>query len=415
VVPRTLRQSLVEAAHRMGHMGQERTVDRLRNYWWRNMREDVDAVVADCLACARAKTAARLQKPAAQSIVATRPFEVVGIDYAGPLPETRAGNQYMLVMKCHFSGWTEIYATPDMSAQTTADRVMDFVYRHGVPERLLSDQGRQFESALIANLAKTLGVKKLRTNPYNPRCNGVTERMNRTVKTMVRCYAQDEATAEREWDEILPEIMFVYHSGKHSTTGFTPFELMRGYTAREPLSLLFGGTVEERRVERSHDVDAYVEETAERYARIKESAAINRNNNQEKQRRQTNRKEHDTVNVGDFVMVANNAARRFEGRYRGPFRVTERLGSNCKLDNGSRVNARNLKVVREAEPGSDDDDDGIEGVSEEEVDDATMRWGQTEVPDEEEEVGDATLRWGQTEFPDEEETTAGEKTILWGG
>jgi hypothetical protein len=356
VVPRALRKEMAMAAHRMGHMGRERTLDHLCHYWWKGMRDEVSGVLEKCLPCARAKSATRIQRPAAQSIEATRPFEVVGIDYAGPLGETRAGNQYLLLMRCHFSGWTEAYATPDMTAKTTADKVMEFVYRHGVPERLLADQGRQFESELIKCLSEALGVHKIRTNPYNPRCNGVTERMNRTVKSMIRCYAQDETTAEREWDEILPEIMFVYHAGRHSTTGYTPFELMRGYAAREPMSLLFGGTAEERRVERAHDVHEYVEEAAERYAHIKESAAINRSNNQEKQRRQTDRKQHDTVKVGDLVMVANNAARRFEGRFRGPFRVTEKLGSNCKLDNGGRANTRNLKVVRGDETDSDDEE-----------------------------------------------------------
>ena len=54
----------------------------------------------------------------------------------------------------------------------------------GIPEALLSDRGANFLSHLMQDVCKLLGIKKLNTTSYHPQCNGMIERLDRTLKTM---------------------------------------------------------------------------------------------------------------------------------------------------------------------------------------------------------------------------------------
>ena len=91
------------------------------------------------------------------------------MDIMGPLPKTDNDNEYLLVVGDYFTKWAEAFPLKNHTAQTVVDvKVQEFVARYGLPRSLHSDQGRGFESQLIAELCKLLRVKKTRTVPYNP-------------------------------------------------------------------------------------------------------------------------------------------------------------------------------------------------------------------------------------------------------
>ena len=105
------------------------------------------------------------------------------MDVLGPLPMTARGNQYILVMSDHFTKWVEAVPMPNQRAETVAKAFVDeVVTRHGVPTKLLTDQGRNFEADRMKQVLSLLGVQKLRTSPYLPQTDGQVERMNRTLK-----------------------------------------------------------------------------------------------------------------------------------------------------------------------------------------------------------------------------------------
>ena len=81
----------------------------------------------------------------------------------------------------HFSKWVEAVPIPDQSASTIVRAVVRKIFsRHGVPKMLLSDQGRNFTSDLVKEVCNLLGVTKLYTSPYNPKCNGQVENFHKT-------------------------------------------------------------------------------------------------------------------------------------------------------------------------------------------------------------------------------------------
>ena len=58
--------------------------------------------------------------------------------------------------------------------------------RYGFPQELHSDQGRNFESRIMVELCALLEIRKTRTSPGNPRCNGQVERFNSTILQMIK-------------------------------------------------------------------------------------------------------------------------------------------------------------------------------------------------------------------------------------
>jgi hypothetical protein len=105
-----------------------------------------------------------------QSIEVGQPMELWAMDVLGPLPMTARGNQYILVMSDHFTKWVEAVPMLNQRAETVAKAfVNEVVTRHGVPSKLLTDQGRNFEADLMKQVFSLLGVRKLRTSRTIPK------------------------------------------------------------------------------------------------------------------------------------------------------------------------------------------------------------------------------------------------------
>ena len=84
-------------------------------------------------------------------------------------------------MEDAFSKWIECYAMKDQKAETITNILVDVFARLGIPEFLHSDQGRNFESALLKETCQSLGIIKTHTTAYHPQGNALVERSNRTV------------------------------------------------------------------------------------------------------------------------------------------------------------------------------------------------------------------------------------------
>jgi len=128
-------------------------------------------------------------KPPLHPISVSRPFQIVGVDLM-ELPKTRQGNKYVIVFQDYLTKWPLVYPLPDQSALTIArileEEVIPFF---GVPESLLSDRGTNLLSHLMQELCTILGITKLNMTVHHPQCDGMVERFNRTLKSMLRKHA----------------------------------------------------------------------------------------------------------------------------------------------------------------------------------------------------------------------------------
>ncbi len=88
-----------------------------------------------------------------------------------------------------FTRFVNLYTLKAQRATTVAQCISeDYIKQRGVPEIIHTDQGRQFESDLIKHLCIQLGIEKTHTSPYHAQCDGMVERLNRTLKDQLAKY-----------------------------------------------------------------------------------------------------------------------------------------------------------------------------------------------------------------------------------
>ena len=180
LLPVVLRDEVLTEVHqRHGHQGVERTLELLRQRcYWPNMSSDVAQWCQSCERCQVAKNAQPAPRGFMGHLLASRPNEILAMDFT-VLEPTHTGVENVLVMTDVFSKYTLAIPTRDQRAATVAQvLVTEWFCKFGVPARIHSDQGRNFESCLIQQLCSLYGIEKSRTTPYHPAGNGQCERFN---------------------------------------------------------------------------------------------------------------------------------------------------------------------------------------------------------------------------------------------
>ena len=124
------------------------------------------------------------------TLTSTSPMDIIPIDSL-KVDRTAGGYEYILFIIDQFTKYALAYATISKSAKTVAvKRFNDFALKFGTPNRILHDQGKEFENKLFDELEKYFGIKRCRTTPYHPRSNGMVERLNSTVIQMLRTLSE---------------------------------------------------------------------------------------------------------------------------------------------------------------------------------------------------------------------------------
>ena len=244
LVPMQMRQELFMRIHGAdaGHLGYARVHKLMEDrFWWVGMSTDLLEWLGACHSCQTNRVGPGKAKYPLIKEINSFPMERVAMDVMGPWdPPTARGNRFVIVLQDYYSKWVEVWAAPDHTAETVSWLLASqFLGRFGSPHRFHSDQGREFESKLMAEVCKLWEITKTRTTPYAPWSDGMVERANRTIQQMLAtCYQENLS----DWDLYVWAVAQRYNSTVHASTHCTPFRLFlsRGEEARLPVDLVYG-------------------------------------------------------------------------------------------------------------------------------------------------------------------------------
>ena len=191
----------------MGHQGVDKVDNRIqKRFEWPGLKKAFEKWVAACLSCQQVKDPRKLRFPL-QSIESSGFNEVVQIDHQ-KICMTATGYNQVLVMMDHFTKYAEAAPCMTSSVEETCDHLINvWIARHGYPSHSNRTMAKQMKRSQVA---------QARSTTYHPQTNGLVERQNRTLVSMLKVYCSRYMD---DWDKHLPQVMGAYNSTEHSTTG----------------------------------------------------------------------------------------------------------------------------------------------------------------------------------------------------
>jgi len=228
VILEFLRERIITLEHHAtvsAHPGINRMYYAMRRrYYWPSMVLDIYNTITKCTTCAQNPLSLRRHTSPLTLFPGTEPLTDRLVDIFGPIPTTKAGNRFILVLTDRFSNLTKCVTLRRIIALSVTSANIDaWVACYGAPDRIPSDQGPQFMSNFFIAVMKALGNDTVHPTAYHPQTNGKVERYNHTMATQLRHYVTDDP---RSWDELLPVLTMAYNSKPQRSTGIAPFDLV---------------------------------------------------------------------------------------------------------------------------------------------------------------------------------------------
>ncbi|KAI5627544.1 hypothetical protein C0J50_12903, partial [Silurus asotus] len=285
-----------------GHLGIERTTELLKDrFYWPKMSAYIEQYIKSCGRCIARKTLPKKVAPL-HHMTSSGPFDLVCIDFLSIEPDSK-GMSNVLVITDHFTRYAQAFVTRDQKALTVAKILCDkFFVHYGLPSRIHSDQGRDFESGLIKELMIMLGIRKSRTSPYHPQGDPQPERFNRTLLSMLGTL--DHAEKNR-WSQHVNRLVHAYNCTKNEATGHSPYYLLFGREARLPVDLCFGTSPDGVGASNHRQ---YVKKMKSDLQKAYQLATKTAQKSQQRNKRAYDRHvKHQTLAVGDRVLIRNLA------------------------------------------------------------------------------------------------------------
>jgi transposase InsO family protein len=330
VVPRVMRNTLLQLSHAStfgGHLGPGKLLAKLRPYFhWAGISKDVTQFCESCVECLEAKTAIHTKAPMTLRDYTPSLFHTLQIDHMVGLPKTSKGNTAICMTIDVFSKYLIAWPTKSLSAEALSHEFYTNVCCViGAPNTLCSDNGTCFTANMFQNMCTSFGIKQIFSSSYCPRTQGQIERQNRVVKTALRTYIKGLG---KDWDEYLQPVIHAINTSEVYSTGLSPFLLVHGQQARNPVSALLPDSDHQARTVQenfSHLVERMHKVRQEAYESIKKTQS-------EMQQRYNKHTKDPIFKVGDIVFVKKETPDPGKGKlspkYKGPYLIIEMTTKN---------------------------------------------------------------------------------------
>lgn len=228
-LPKTITWRILMKIHQLlVHFGTDKVIAFAEQHFYGfNIAKVARDVVASCKLCIATKHYQRATEGTQYFNLPNAPGMVVSLDIFGPLPKTREGYRYLLVLMDQFSKYTRLYPMDNQILETIVTILQDQYFpEEGLPGAILTDNGGQFRTERWMQFADANEFEVMKTSPYNPQSNPV-ERVMKEIGRVMRAYSSDRHHA---WSRITPRLERILNATVHSSTGFAPDELHKERT-----------------------------------------------------------------------------------------------------------------------------------------------------------------------------------------
>ncbi len=225
---------VIKLYHDYAHVSAPKTQQLIqKNFWWPQMASDIQRWCDTCIVCATINQGKPGRTKLCRPEPPKGPWELLQLDFIGPLPSAKGGYRYCLVIIDKFSKWVEAIPTRNNSANTVARVVANQILPlWGAPIQIESDQGTHFTGQVMKQICQMLNIKQRFHIPYRPQSSGMVERANRTIKESI---SKQVAQHKNQWIDALPTVLTILRATPSKATGISPFELMTGRVMKLPI------------------------------------------------------------------------------------------------------------------------------------------------------------------------------------
>lgn len=355
VAPPDLLGLMIQEAHGLAHVARgevKRKIIKDYGFWAPYLLEQIDYHIGRCTICLKNNVRRGVAVPPGHIPTPRGPMRELVMDFVDMLKPV-GGKRYMLVVVDRFSRWPEACPTKRKDAQSVANFLCrEVVSRWGLPDRISSDNGKEFVDKTVKLILQKLGIKQRLGAVYHPQSQGMCEKMNGILKNRIVKICQHTGL---NWIEALPLALMVCRSSELRDLHLTPYELMMGRQMPTPCLRTSGKGPSMALLE--DDMRAYVNYLAVLHKKI--STYVSDRQRREEAQERLDEQKRSTVQPGDRVFVKVFRRKWYNERREGPFEVVRSTGTAVQVKGSPTWYhlSHCVKAPKEGVPPSDNQDE----------------------------------------------------------
>jgi transposase InsO family protein len=206
--------------------------------FWPTAVSNVDSIVRRCEGCLFFVRQKHVSSHQLQTIHITWPFSTWGMALVGPFKKAKGGFKHIFVVVDKFTKWIEVKPAASITAAKVVEFIREIMYRFGIPNNIISDNGTQFTTREFKDFCVDSGIKinyasvsHLQSNSQVDRSNDmILQGLKSRIFNRIKPYAG-------EWVNDLPSVLWALHTTPNHAMGHTPFSLVYGSEAILPMEV----------------------------------------------------------------------------------------------------------------------------------------------------------------------------------
>jgi dihydroneopterin aldolase len=345
-IPNSVKDVLLAVHNSMvGHFGEEITLERLKEHGVEEkyLREYVRKFLRECPCCQKQDALPTNIQTAPFFVSTLLPMQQLNVDTIGPLPLSKYGFKYILVMIDTFTRYVELYPIRDLTAEEAVDAFIQQFGRWGVPSVVQSDGGSQFHNRDIQELLSYVTVLHNITVPYSKQENSIVERANKEVMRHLRAIVLDTRIKEN-WAVYIPFVQRIINAKKHESTGVAPIQLIAVNLDLE------SNILHAARTQKATDFGSYFSDMIQRQRTVIEVAQKHQIEKIEEHMSSKASSPVTLFHINAFVLVAYPEGHRPDDklmcRWYGPMQIVDIVGDAYHVRDLVTMNVATVHVSR---------------------------------------------------------------------